>query len=117
MPPAITAAAPTTGMPATSVPGYGVEAPKAKAPTPMAASPAQLRTAPAAAGRRRSAGVATATSAPRASSQARVNGEKYAAAGRRTRLPADSTNDATMTTPSGRASRAAATRARAGRRR
>ena len=61
---------------ATSDPGYEVWAVKVKAAATMAASPLQVSTAAIDAGIRLSQGVPTATRAPRASSQARVNGEK-----------------------------------------
>lgn len=67
--------APSTGT-ATRAPGYGVWALKPTAAPTMSANPTQVSAAAVRLGTRRSQVVATATSAPRASSQARVNGEK-----------------------------------------
>ncbi len=74
-PPAMIRAAPTTGS-ATADPGYGVLAVNSRADTTIAARPAQVMIEPKRRGMRRSHWVLTATSAPRASSHARVNGEK-----------------------------------------
>ena len=74
VPPAITRAAPTTGSRAAD-PGHGVDVVTVTAARPMPTSPIQVMTAATLDGSRRSCGARTATSPPRASSQARVSGE------------------------------------------
>jgi len=70
----------TTGI-ATSEPGYGVVLVKPVAAPTIPAMPAHVRAAASTGASRRSWGAPTATRPPSASSQARVNGEKYAVVG------------------------------------
>ena len=74
-PQAMTTAAPTTGS-AAADPGYGVRPLYAKAEATTAASPSQPPAQASGRGTLARAGVLTATSAPRLSSQARVPIEK-----------------------------------------
>jgi hypothetical protein len=80
MPATIASAVPTVGTRAAD-PGKGVSSVKTTAAAAIAAIPAQPRTTLAAAGVRASVEAQTATVAPRPSSHARVNGEKYASVG------------------------------------
>src|ERR1700722_17122544 len=97
-------AAPTTGI-ATSDPGYGVLDVKVKAATRIAPNPSHVAGAPTPVGTFLSHGVPTATKAPRASSQARVRGEKYAPVALLAVSVTEKASDAPMTSTRPMASR------------
>src|SRR5262249_3718794 len=89
---------PTVGSSAAE-PGYGVLAEKSTAARPMHTRPPQPEATCRAAGSRRSTGTASASAAPSASSQTRVNVEKYAVSGEAAVASIDHTSDASPTAP------------------